>query len=68
MEESCAVSEELDSPYEVQQGGVDDLVHKHFSEGVIDDVSLREVFEIEDRGLDKRIADIGKQIGSIKLS
>ncbi|KAM3154919.1 hypothetical protein ABEW05_004636 [Botrytis cinerea] len=67
MEESSAGSEELNSQHKVQQEGVDGLVCKILSEA-IRDVSLREIFEIEHGALDEQIADIGKQIGSMKLS
>ncbi|KAF7941610.1 uncharacterized protein EAE97_006447 [Botrytis byssoidea] len=62
-------SENTDPSREVQMGEVnDELGYGQFVEGIVDDVSLREIFEIEDRGLDEKIADISKQISSIKLS
>lgn len=62
-------SENTDPSREVQMGGVnDELGHGQFIEGIVDDVSLGEIFEIEDRGLDENIADIIQQISSIKLS
>ncbi|KAF7949989.1 hypothetical protein EAE96_007293 [Botrytis aclada] len=74
MEES-SVSDEYDgredtrSSHEVRMGEVDDsLGYGQFSENLADEVSLKEIFEIEDRGLGEKIADIGKQISSIKLS
>lgn len=67
MEESSVGSEELNSEHKVPQEGVDGLACKILSEA-IRDVSLREILEIEHGALDEQIADIGKQIGSIKLS
>ncbi|KAF7892123.1 hypothetical protein EAF00_008425 [Botryotinia globosa] len=62
-------SENTDPSREIQMGGVDDeLGYGQFVEGIVDDVSLREIFEIKDRGLDEKIADIIKQISSMKLS
>ncbi|TEY55617.1 hypothetical protein BOTCAL_0231g00040 [Botryotinia calthae] len=66
MKESSAVNEELISPHKVQQEGVDYLVYEDFSEGVVDVVSLREIFEIEDRTLDGKIVELGMQVTSIK--
>ncbi|TGO29248.1 hypothetical protein BPAE_0017g00560 [Botrytis paeoniae] len=73
LEESTASSEDdrsgdTDSSREVQMGDVDDdLGYGQFIEDIVDDVSLGEIFEIEDKGLDEKIADIGKQISSMKL-
>ncbi|KAF5869225.1 putative tetratricopeptide repeat family protein [Botrytis fragariae] len=69
MEESSAVCEESNAACDFQMGGVsNDSKYEQFGEGVLDDVSLREIFEMEDRALDEEVADIGKQLTSIKLS
>ncbi|THV54720.1 hypothetical protein BGAL_0021g00230 [Botrytis galanthina] len=48
-----------DPSREIQMGGIDDeLGYGQFIEGIVDDVSLVEIFEIEDEGLDENIADI----------
>ncbi|TGO64934.1 hypothetical protein BOTNAR_0083g00170 [Botryotinia narcissicola] len=73
MKESSVSAEDdgsvnTDPSCEVQMGRVnDELGYGQFVEGIVDDVSLREIFEIEDRGLDEKIADISKQISSMKL-
>ncbi|KAF7891525.1 uncharacterized protein EAF02_001850 [Botrytis sinoallii] len=68
IEESSSVGEELSAPRQFQMGEVDDLGYGQFGEKIVDDVSLREIFEIEDKELDEEIADISKQISSMKLS
>ncbi|TGO16928.1 hypothetical protein BTUL_0022g00290 [Botrytis tulipae] len=52
-------SENTDPSREVQMGGVDDqLGYEQFIKYIVVDVSLREIFEIENKGLDEKIADI----------